>query len=69
MYRDISKLAKTSALALSAIFVIIVTVLIEGPKMPPEIRGAPIDPLNVINNEVFQAIGVISFGEYRIPAD
>jgi sodium-coupled neutral amino acid transporter 11 len=69
MYRDISKLAKTSALALSAIFVIIVTVLIEGPKMPPEIRGAPIDPLNVINNEVFQAIGVISFGKYRIPAD
>ncbi|KAG2188768.1 hypothetical protein INT44_003907 [Umbelopsis vinacea] len=62
MYRDISKLAKTSALALSAIFVIIITVLIEGPKMPAEIRGAPIDPLNFINNEVFQAIGVISFG-------
>lgn len=61
MYRDISKLAKTSALALSAIFVIIITVLIEGPKMPAEIRGAPIDPLNFINNEVFQAIGVISF--------
>jgi sodium-coupled neutral amino acid transporter 11 len=65
MYRDISKLAKTSALALSAIFVIIITVLIEGPKMPAEIRGAPIDPLNFINNEVFQAIGVISFGKCR----
>ncbi|GAB5591375.1 hypothetical protein Unana1_06275 [Umbelopsis nana] len=62
MYRDISKLAKTSALALSAIFVIIITVLIEGPKMAAEIRGAPIDPLDLINNEVFQAIGVISFG-------
>lgn len=65
MYRDISKLAKTSALALSAIFVIIITVLIEGPKTAAEIRGAPIDPLDLINNEVFQAIGVISFGKFR----
>ncbi|KAJ2963514.1 hypothetical protein NQZ79_g1603 [Umbelopsis isabellina] len=64
MYRDISKLAKTSALALSAIFVIIITVLIEGPKMPAEIRGAPIKPTDFINNEVFQAIGVMSFGKY-----
>jgi amino acid permease len=63
MYRDISKLAKTSALALSAIFVIIITVLIEGPKMPAEIRGSPIKPTDFINNEVFQAIGVMSFGK------
>ncbi|KAI9028359.1 transmembrane amino acid transporter protein-domain-containing protein [Phycomyces nitens] len=61
LYRDISKLAKTSALALVAIVVIIVSVAIEGPKMPAEIRGSPDNMFVAINNEVFQAIAVISF--------
>ncbi|KAI8388527.1 transmembrane amino acid transporter protein-domain-containing protein [Radiomyces spectabilis] len=61
LYRDIGKLAKTSALALVAIFVIIVSVLIEGPRMSPEIRGSPDLMFNVVNDEIFQAIAVISF--------
>ena len=45
--------------------VIIITVLIEGPKIPPEIRGEPVSPLDFIRNEVFQAIGVMSFGKCK----
>jgi sodium-coupled neutral amino acid transporter 11 len=62
LYRDISKLAKTSALALIAIIVIIVSVVIEGPQQSTEIRGSDELMFNVINDEVFQAIAVISFG-------
>ena len=62
LYRDISKLAKTSGLALIAIFVIIVSVIIEGPKTPVDIRGSPEQRFNFANNEMFQAIAVISFG-------
>lgn len=62
LYRDISKLAKTSALALVAIIVIIVSVIIEGPQQSKEIRGSDEERFNFINNEVFQAIAVISFG-------
>ncbi|KAL7320027.1 hypothetical protein PS15m_003098 [Mucor circinelloides] len=61
LYRDISKLAKTSALALIAIIVIIVSVAIEGPRTSTDIRGSPDAMFNSINNEVFQAIAVISF--------
>lgn len=62
LYRDISKLAKTSALALIAIIVIIVSVAVEGPGMPTDIRGSSDVMFNFINDEVFQAIAVISFG-------
>ena len=65
LYRDISKLAKTSGLALIAIFVIIVSVIVEGPKTPVDIRGSPEQRFNFANNEMFQAIAVISFGKYK----
>lgn len=65
LYRDISKLAKTSALALIAIFVIIVSVAIEGPRMPAEIRGSPDQRFTFVNDEVIQAIAVISFGKQK----
>ncbi|KAI8967759.1 transmembrane amino acid transporter protein-domain-containing protein [Mycotypha africana] len=61
LYRDISKLAKTSALALIAIIVIIIGVAIEGPRTSLEIRGSSDLMFNVVHNEVFQAIAVISF--------
>ncbi|CAO3638954.1 unnamed protein product [Mucor hiemalis] len=61
LYRDISKLAKTSALALVAILVIIIAVAIEGPQQSKEIRGSDENRFNVINDEIFQAIAVISF--------
>ncbi|CDS12393.1 hypothetical protein LRAMOSA04587 [Lichtheimia ramosa] len=61
LYRDISKLAKTSGLALIAIGVIIVSVVIEGPKMPADIRGSPDLRFTFANDEIFQSIAVISF--------
>ncbi|RCH98462.1 hypothetical protein CU097_011572 [Rhizopus azygosporus] len=61
LYRDISKLAKTSALALVAIIIIIIAVAIEGPQMPSSVRGSSALRFNIINNEAFQAIAVMSF--------
>jgi sodium-coupled neutral amino acid transporter 11 len=57
-------LAKTSALALVAIMVIIISVIIEGPQQSRDIRGSDETRFNLINDEVFQAIAVISFGNY-----
>ncbi|KAG1443468.1 hypothetical protein G6F56_010664 [Rhizopus delemar] len=62
LYRDISKLAKTSALALVAIVIIIVTVAIEGPQTSPSIRGSSELRFSIVNDEVVQAVAVISFG-------
>jgi sodium-coupled neutral amino acid transporter 11 len=62
LYRDISKLAKTSALALIAIGVIIVSVAIEGPMTSEDIRGSSDIRFNFVNDEALQAIAVISFG-------
>ncbi|CAO3641915.1 unnamed protein product [Cunninghamella echinulata] len=61
LYRDISKLAKTSALALLAIVFITVSVAVEAPNVPTELRGSMENRLNFMNDEVFQAIAVISF--------
>ncbi|CAO3598246.1 unnamed protein product [Absidia cylindrospora] len=61
LYRDISKLAKTSALALVAIVFITVSVAVEGPKVPSELRGSPEHRFDFMRDEVFQGIAVISF--------
>lgn len=61
LYRDISKLAKTSAIAMLALVVIIIAVMIEGPRAPMEIRGDPDLVWSFVRPEVFQSIGVISF--------
>ncbi|OBZ87671.1 Vacuolar amino acid transporter 2 [Choanephora cucurbitarum] len=61
LYRDIAKLAKTSALALVAIFIIIVAVAIEGPQTSLDLRGSPDVRWNLVGNEICQAIAVISF--------
>lgn len=42
--------------------VIVVTVVIQGFRVPPELRGDLKGNL-VINSGFFQAVGVISFGE------
>lgn len=63
LYRDISKLAKTSAVAMVALVVIIIAVVIEGPRAPMEIRGDPDAVWSFARPEVFQSIGVISFGK------
>ncbi|KAK5003931.1 hypothetical protein LTR28_009571, partial [Elasticomyces elasticus] len=60
LYRDIAKLAKASTMALISMFVIIVTVISQGPRVPADMRGQLRGSI-IVNNAVFQAIGVISF--------
>ncbi|KAK8175921.1 transmembrane amino acid transporter protein-domain-containing protein [Phyllosticta citrichinensis] len=60
LYRDIAKLAKASTFALISMIVIIVTVLTQGFTVPKEMKGQITGSL-IINDGVFQAIGVISF--------
>ncbi|GAB1312962.1 hypothetical protein MFIFM68171_03172 [Madurella fahalii] len=62
LYRDIAKLAKASTLALVSMAVIVVTVVVQGMFVPMEDRGALRDwKMLVVNDGIFQAIGVISF--------
>ncbi|KAF2142655.1 uncharacterized protein K452DRAFT_287067 [Aplosporella prunicola CBS 121167] len=60
LYRDIAKLAKASTLALISMIIIIVAVITQGWRVPSDMRGA-IQGSLIINDGVFQAIGVISF--------
>lgn len=63
LYRDIAKLAKASALALISMFIIVVTVVVQGPLMPKDLKGKFSPGELTINDGFFQAIGVISFGK------
>ncbi|KAI9089431.1 transmembrane amino acid transporter protein-domain-containing protein [Phlyctochytrium arcticum] len=60
MYKDISALAKTSAVSLAAILYIIGVVIAAGPALPAEEKGTD-RWLTFVDTGVFQAIGVISF--------
>ncbi|KAK9476612.1 transmembrane amino acid transporter protein-domain-containing protein, partial [Lipomyces japonicus] len=59
--RSIANLAKASLLALISMFVILVSVVVEGFKTASNDRGSFSTPLLTINSGVFQGIGVISF--------
>lgn len=61
LYRDIHKLARASGLALIGMFIIVGSVMVEGPHVPEETKGDPTKRLTFIGDGVFQAIGVISF--------
>ncbi|KAL2021563.1 hypothetical protein VTK56DRAFT_7062 [Thermocarpiscus australiensis] len=62
LYRDIAKLAKASTLALVSMAIIVVTVVVQGMLVPMEDRGSLKDwRLLIVNDGIFQAIGVISF--------
>ena len=61
LYRDIHKLARASALALVGVVIIVASVLVEGPHVPPELKGRQDGKFSIIAPGVFQAIGVISF--------
>ena len=65
LYRDIAKLAKASTFALIGMLVIVTTVLVQGLLVSNEHRGSFDTPLLTVNNGIFQAIGVISFGKYN----
>ncbi|KAL4906480.1 hypothetical protein BDW74DRAFT_167150 [Aspergillus multicolor] len=60
LYRDIAKLAKASTLALISMAVIVVAVVTQGFRVPPESRG-DVKSLLLVNTGFFQAVGVISF--------
>ncbi|KAF7554406.1 hypothetical protein G7046_g6821 [Stylonectria norvegica] len=66
LYRDIAKLASASTFALIGMMVIVFTVLVQGVLVPSEDRGSFGMPELVINDGIFQAIGVISFGRMLI---
>ncbi len=55
-------MAKASTLALISMGVIVVTVVVQGVLTPSELRGSFGKNELVINDGIFQAIGVISFG-------
>lgn len=63
LYRDIAKLSKASTFALIGMVVIVVTVLVQGVLLPSEERGTFDSSLLLVNDGIFQSIGVISFGE------
>ena len=60
---DRRQLAKASTLALISMLVILMTVVIQGFRTPGSSRG-DLHGILFINSGVFQAIGVISFGEF-----
>src|SRR5271170_439390 len=68
LYRDITKLAKASALALVSMVIIVFTVVSEGPQVPEEYRGTKVRLISS-GLGIFQAIGVISFGTPRPPPE
>ncbi|KAF7792391.1 hypothetical protein EIP86_003428 [Pleurotus ostreatoroseus] len=61
LYRDISKLARASGLALIGMVIIVTSVLVESPHVTAELKGDPGQRFTVLGPGVFQAIGVISF--------
>ncbi|CAI2180426.1 2973_t:CDS:2 [Funneliformis geosporum] len=61
LYRDISKLAKASGLALISMVIIVVAVVIEAPHVDPKYKGSDEGTWDFVHPEMFQAIGVISF--------
>lgn len=61
LYRDIHKLARASGLALIGMCIIVISVLVEGPHVPGELKGDPSQRWTVMGPGIFQAIGVISF--------
>ena len=70
LYRDIHKLSRASGLALIGMLIIVISVLVEGPHVPPDSKGDPSERFTIINSGIFQAIGVISFafGEFSLRA-
>ncbi len=61
LYRDIHKLSRASGFALVGMLIIVISVLIEGPHVTPDLKGDPSQRFTIVGSGIFQAIGVISF--------
>jgi sodium-coupled neutral amino acid transporter 11 len=62
LYRDVSALAKTSAVSLAMICFIVIAVVVTAWQLPPPLLGNPELRYTIMNDGIFQAMGVISFG-------
>ncbi|QRV79525.1 Transmembrane amino acid transporter protein [Ceratobasidium sp. AG-Ba] len=63
LYRSISSLARASTFALIGMLIIVTTVLFEGSRVAPELKGTQSASVkfSFMRPQIFQAIGVISF--------
>ncbi|TFK75433.1 amino acid transporter [Pluteus cervinus] len=61
LYRDIHKLSRASGFALIGMLIIVISVLVEGPHVTPDLKGDSSQRFTIIGSGIFQAIGVISF--------
>jgi len=61
LYRNIYKLSRASGLALIGMLIIVISILIEGPHVTPDLKGDPQKRFTIMQPGVVQAIGVISF--------
>jgi len=61
LYRDIHKLARASGFALVGMVIIVLSVLVEREKVTPDLKGDSSQRFSIVNMQVAQAIGVISF--------
>ncbi|KAJ2848540.1 hypothetical protein IWW36_003237 [Coemansia brasiliensis] len=61
LYRDVGKLGKTSAFAVVAMCTIIISVVVEGPRIDSALRADPGTPFMLANTGIFQAVGIITF--------
>ena len=59
LYRDISKLARASGLALVGMLIIVTSVVAEGTRVSSDLKGDPRQRFTFIGSQVFEAIGVI----------
>ena len=55
------QLAKASTFALVSMVLIVVTVITQGVRVDPDLKGT-VKELAFVNSGFFQAVGVISFG-------
>ncbi|KAG8747172.1 hypothetical protein FRC10_002221 [Ceratobasidium sp. 414] len=63
LYRSIASLARASTFALIGMLIIVTTVLFEESRVAPELKGSQASSVkfSLIQPQIFQAIGVISF--------
>jgi len=61
LYRDIHKLSRASGFALLGMVIIVVSVVVEREKVTLDLKGDPALRFSIIQPQLAQAIGVISF--------
>ncbi|KAL7749404.1 hypothetical protein RI367_005275 [Sorochytrium milnesiophthora] len=60
-YRSLAALSKTSAVSMVSLAVILLSIILRAPYLPPELRGDQSLRFSLFGDGFFQAVGVISF--------